>query len=101
MGVQNISLTAATQAETKAVKDLASMAAASGIKLVWDVPVPYSSFNPFQLEREDKHLTDGAGKGWLYVEPDGDVLPAQGIASVMGNLLTDEWAAVWKNRPAA
>jgi organic radical activating enzyme len=100
MGVQNLSITAATPAENQAVKDLASIAASSGMKLVWDVPVPYSIFNPYQLEREEEHLTEGAGKGWLYVEPDGDVLPAQGVTMVMGNLLTDEWPVIWKNRPA-
>lgn len=98
MGVLNLSITAATAAESQVVKDLASTAASFGMKLVWDIPVPYSSFNPYQLEREDEHLIEGAGKGWLYVEPDGDVLPVQGVTKVMGNLLTDDWSAIWKNR---
>jgi MoaA/NifB/PqqE/SkfB family radical SAM enzyme len=43
---------------------------------------------------EDK-MAEGAGKAWLYVEPDGDVLPAQGINRVLGNLLRDQWESVW------
>jgi hypothetical protein len=34
----------------------------------------------------------------MYVEPDGDVLPAQGEADkVLGNFLKDEWNAIYKN----
>ena len=40
----------------------------------------------------------GAGTAWLYVEPDGDVLPAQGVNKVLGNLLTDPWEKIWKKR---
>jgi MoaA/NifB/PqqE/SkfB family radical SAM enzyme len=31
----------------------------------------------------------------LYVEPDGDVLPAQGYNVVLGNLLRDSWESIW------
>jgi len=76
------------------------LGASLGMKPVWDLPVPYSSFNPVALElRADQEKTlDGAGKAWLYVEPDGDVLPSQGINKVMGNMLTDPWKKIWKNR---
>ena len=37
----------------------------------------------------------GAGKAWLYVEPDGDVLPGQGINRPLGNLLEEDWDAIW------
>ena len=60
-----------------------------GIDLLWDMPVPYSDLNPVALELEmdqDEDYPSGAGKGWLYVEPDGDVLPAQGINNILGNL---------------
>jgi len=33
----------------------------------------------------------------LYVEPDGDVLPAQGVNRVLGNILTDPWKKIWKH----
>lgn len=65
--------------------------------LVWDLPVPYSSFHPIALElAEHQEQTKGSGKAWLYIEPDGDVLPEQGENKVLGNLLTDEWSSIWK-----
>jgi len=68
------------------------------MKLVWDLPVPYSAQNPFALEHEEDELPpQGEGKAWLYVEPDGDVLASQGEPRVMGNLLTDDWSAIWNN----
>jgi MoaA/NifB/PqqE/SkfB family radical SAM enzyme len=66
-----------------------------GLSLVWDLPVPYSSFNPIASEVVVDHQSEGAGKAWLYVEPDGDVLPAQGINRVLGNLLRDPWDIIW------
>lgn len=67
------------------------------LSLIWDLPVPYSSLNPVALELENEELPAGAGRAWLYVEPDGDVLPNQGINEVLGNFLTDSWEAIWKS----
>ncbi len=64
--------------------------------LVWDLPVPYSSLNPISLETQMESTPEGAGRAWLYVEPDGDVLPSQGVNEVLGNILTDEWEEIWK-----
>ena len=68
------------------------------MRLVWDLPVPYSAFNPVAVELQQAHeaAPEGAGNAWLYVEPDGDVLPAQGVNKVLGNLLTDPWKKIWK-----
>lgn len=67
------------------------------MSLIWDIPVPYSSFNPVALElNESSEAVSGAGKAWLYIEPDGDVLPGQGINQVLGNFLTDPWEMIWK-----
>lgn len=67
------------------------------IPLKWDLPVPYSSHNPVALElKRAQEQPEGAGKAWLYVEPDGDVLPAQGINQVLGNILREEWQDVWR-----
>ena len=70
------------------------------MRLVWDMPVPYSGFNPVtaELEAAEIDAPKGAGKAWLYVEPDGDVLPAQGINKVLGNMLNDPWKKIWKQR---
>jgi organic radical activating enzyme len=70
-----------------------------GFQIVWDLPVPYSGLNPVALEIENgQEIPQGAGNAWLYVEPDGDVLPAQGITTVLGNFLTDQWEMIWGSR---
>ena len=66
------------------------------ISLVWDTPVPYSQKNPFALEFKGRERPPGAGHAWLYVEPDGDVLPDQEINVVLGNLVRDSWEQVWQ-----
>jgi organic radical activating enzyme len=67
-----------------------------GFSLVSDLPVPYSAFNPVSLEFEDQeNIRSGGGISWLYVEPDGDVLPSQGAKPVLGNILTDPWEKIW------
>ncbi len=63
------------------------------LDLIWDIPVPYSATNPIALELDT--LPVGAGRAWLYVEPDGDVLPTQGLHQVLGNLLRDPWSEIW------
>jgi hypothetical protein len=68
------------------------------LTLVWDLPVPYSAFNPIALETEA--ALSGAGRSWLYVEPDGDVLPAQGQNRVLGNLVSQTWAELWQQAQA-
>jgi MoaA/NifB/PqqE/SkfB family radical SAM enzyme len=67
------------------------------LPIVWDLPVPYSDLNPVALELDESEGSHplGAGKAWLYVEPDGDVLPTQGVNRVLGNLLEDDWEKIW------
>ncbi len=70
-----------------------------GIKLVWDLPVPYSASHPIALELTDNNENaSGAGKAWLYIEPDGDVLPDKDESRKLGNLLSDPWETIWKQR---
>lgn len=97
MGVKSLSLTA-DPAHRDAVLQNRQTLADLGVTLVWDLPVPYSENNPVAFELlEDETTPSGAGKAWLYVEPDGDVLPAQGKADqVLGNILTDEWSILYK-----
>jgi MoaA/NifB/PqqE/SkfB family radical SAM enzyme len=95
MGVKNLSLTAQKPEMSQALKECTNFAISRGFSLVSDIPVPYSAFNQFNLESENIDQPTGAGSAWLYVEPDGDVLPGQGVNMVMGNLLTDEWATIW------
>lgn len=101
--IKNISLSAADPALKGSLEAAREKAIQSGMNLVWDLPVPYSKFNPvaFELSLGGEVVPQGAGKAWLYVEPDGDVLLSQGMDSPIGNLLTDAWEQIWKNATAA
>ena len=92
LGVENISLSAAEDSLVDEMLELQSAAQSLMLNLRWDMPVPYSRSNPISIETVDDAIPSGAGKTWLYLEPDGDVLPAQGEPDkVLGNLLRDDW----------
>jgi MoaA/NifB/PqqE/SkfB family radical SAM enzyme len=96
LGLTTVSLSASEASEdlTRRLADARGAAARSGLSLVWDLPAPYSALNPLALELEAP--PQGAGRAFLYVEPDGDVLPAQGVDRILGNLIRDGWAATWR-----
>jgi len=94
--VESISLSASSGDLDGELIQAQEYAAALDIPLVWDTPVPYSQMNPFALEMKGRERPPGAGHAWLYVEPDGDVLPDQEINEVLGNLLRDSWEQVWQ-----
>jgi MoaA/NifB/PqqE/SkfB family radical SAM enzyme len=98
MGVLKISLSIDNLENKEMIKAARQSAAERGLNLVWDLPVPYSRFHPAALEQDDdEKRIDGAGKAWLYVEPDGDVIRGQGLPEpVLGNLLSDNWKKIWK-----
>lgn len=97
--VPSISLSMDDPGLSKSLKDAQEFVQLKGIKLVWDLPVPFSSNHPISVEiSEHQEYISGAGKAWLYVEPDGDVLAEQGDSKVLGNLVTDNWESIWKNR---
>lgn len=98
MGLKLISLSADDPSLNESLQALRREVAEKGLELVWDLPVPYSALNPVALELPDEEEIQGAGKAWIYVEPDGDVLPGQGILEDLGNLLTDSWETVWAKR---
>ncbi|HSV85296.1 MAG TPA: radical SAM protein [Levilinea sp.] len=99
MGVSAVSLSAIDPALKDTLDATHTIVAEAGMELVWDVPVPYSKNNPVALELiNNDSPPDSARQAWIYVEPDGDVLPAQGAKSIMGNLLTDPWETIWQNR---
>lgn len=107
MGLQNISLSAASLALKDALQAWRQSAAERQIRLIWDMPAPYSHFHPVAVELADDKpevsmIASGNGRAWLYVEPDGDVLPGQGAyQSRLGNLLTDSFEAVWQQAQRA
>ena len=95
MGIKAISLSASDPALHEALSQYRNQVASMGVSLVWDLPVPYSAFNPVALETQMDNPSTGAGHAWLYIEPDGDVLPAQGVNQVLGNILRDPWETLW------
>ena len=99
MGANALSLSTADPTLSDELQKLRDAAAVQQLDLVWDIPVPYSSNNPVSLELKADELAkspERAGKAWLYVEPDGDVLPAQGMYDqILGNLLRDTWQDIW------
>ena len=98
--VISVSLSADSSKLADALAAASQKASELHLRQVWDLPVPYSAFHPVAVELESgaESPPKGAGKAWLYVEPDGDVLPAQGINKGLGNILTDPWKKIWKHR---
>ena len=94
--VKSLSVSITDMSLREKLEMLAQTAADLNITMAFDLPVPYSAQNPVTLETEEDDLPSGAGKAWLYVEPDGDVLPAQGMADqILGNFLKDEWEKIY------
>jgi len=95
--VKSISLGVSEASLHEAVHALHNKAASLGMTLRWDLPVPYSTENPVAHETIEDEIPSGAGRVWLYVEPDGDVLPTQGDAEKsLGNFLRDPWEKIYR-----
>jgi Radical SAM superfamily len=95
--VKSLSLGASEASLHETLHALHNQASSLGMTLRWDLPVPYSAENPVSHETLEDEVPSGAGKVWLYVEPDGDVLPAQGLADqILGNFLKDPWEKIHK-----
>ncbi|MGD8457921.1 MAG: radical SAM protein [Anaerolineales bacterium] len=99
-GVSAISLSESDKSLSDELQIARDHANEMDIDLVWDIPVPYSQLNPVNIEletdEEEIEKVKGTGRSWLYVEPDGDVLPDQGINHVLGNFLKDDWGKIWE-----
>lgn len=99
LGVQNISFSAPSPVNETNLAEASRLAAEKGLRLIYDLPVPYSELNPVNIEiEEDQTALKGAARSWLYVEPDGDVLPSQGYLNKLGNLANDSWMVISANR---
>jgi organic radical activating enzyme len=90
LSISDESLAAELQSAREVAADL-------GMELVWEIPVPYMHYNPVTLEVGKNHVLDGAGRAWLYIEPDGDVLPDQSSNQVLGNLLSESLETILSN----
>lgn len=94
--VTSLSLTSSDASLRDTFDGIRDKAADLGLSLKFDLPVPYSASNPVVYEAAEDAIPEGAGKAWLYVEPDGDVLPSQGnYGKALGNLLQDEWKTIY------
>jgi hypothetical protein len=97
-GIENISLSYSDPKLRGLVDNAYKCAIEINMRIISNLPVPYSEANPVAFELEEDFEPSGAGKTWLYVEPDGDVLPSQGQAShILGNILTDTWKEIYKH----
>jgi organic radical activating enzyme len=95
--INGISLSTSLPILSNELQAAREQAAKLSLSLIWDLPVPYSDQNPVAFEIEERDLPEGAGRAWLYIEPDGDVLPTQGVEQVLGNILKDPWEKIWKS----
>jgi MoaA/NifB/PqqE/SkfB family radical SAM enzyme len=78
-----------------ALEEGQAAAHANGLTVIWDLAAPYSHVNP--VEAETEMAPEQAVRQHLYIEPDGDVLPAQGCNVVLGNQLQDSWESIWNH----
>jgi len=93
LGVSHVSVSAPPGPSGEAALRTAQQEIADlALTLVWDLPVPYSGHNPIRLEESGGTI----GRAWLYVEPDGDVLPSQGQERVLGKLPRDSILELWR-----
>jgi len=99
IGLTSLSLSATNENLSSELATASRLASEQGFSLVYDLPVPYSSINPFSIEMENTEASKkGAGRSWVYVEPDGDVLLGQGSDRCIGNFLSDPWETISGNR---
>ncbi|HET59047.1 MAG TPA: radical SAM protein, partial [Chloroflexi bacterium] len=69
--VSNISLSARTKDMQQTLDEVNEIALDLGFSITYDIPVPYSHYNPVELELEAEEVKE-VGNAWLYIEPDGD-----------------------------
>ncbi len=80
------------------VLELKQHAEARGMRFVWYSPVPYCLFNPAQHGLGSQSCA--AADGLLSVNPAGDVLPCSSFEQGIGNLLHEDFDAIWQTRTA-
>jgi radical SAM protein with 4Fe4S-binding SPASM domain len=69
-----------------------------GQRLIWYTPTQYCNFDPMTLDLGVKGCT--AALYNMCVEPDGNILPCQSFYQPLGNLLRDDWDAIWNHKLA-
>ena len=69
-----------------------------GMRFVWYSPVPYCLFNPAAHGLGSQGCA--AADGLLSIAPDGQVLPCSSFEQGIGNLLDEDFGAIWNRRTA-
>jgi radical SAM protein with 4Fe4S-binding SPASM domain len=77
------------------LREVHEYAQSLGMDVVWYTPTQYCVFNPLELELGIKSCT--ACRISMCVEPTGDVIPCQSYFTRLGNILVDEWTAIWNH----
>src|SRR5512136_2106280 len=80
------------------VLDLKKHAEDKGLRFIWYSPVPFCLFNPAAYGLGSPSCS--AADGLLSIAPDGGVLPCSSFEQGVGNLLREEFDAVWNRRAA-
>jgi radical SAM protein with 4Fe4S-binding SPASM domain len=80
------------------VLDLKKHTEDKGMKFVWYSPVPLCLFNPAAYGLGSPSCS--AADGLLSIAPDGGVLPCSSFEQGVGNLLREDFDAVWNRRSA-
>jgi len=63
------------------------------MRFLWYTPTEYCRLSPLELHLGAK--TCNAAEYSMCIEPNGDVLPCQSYYRPVGNLLRDDWRAIW------
>lgn len=69
------------------------------MNFIWYTPTQYCNCNPVELELGMKRCTAGVSN--MCIEPDGSVLPCQSYYESLGNILSDDWGAIWNHSTLA
>jgi radical SAM protein with 4Fe4S-binding SPASM domain len=72
---------------------LRDQAEREGMKFTWYTPTQYCRLNPVEADLGVKQCT--AGKYNLAIEPDGTVIPCQSFYRPLGNILNDDFQAIY------
>jgi radical SAM protein with 4Fe4S-binding SPASM domain len=70
-----------------------------GLQFLWYTPTQYCRLDPVKLGLGVKSCT--AANVNMCVGPNGDVYPCQSYFESLGNILKDDWSAIWNSRLAA
>ncbi len=66
-----------------------------GLRFIWYTPTHYCRMNPTAHGLGYKRCT--AAEYNICVEPDGQVIPCQSYYEPVGNILRDDWEAIWNH----